>query len=66
MKYNVTFYTNTLELITERKSNFTTKLAKITSNAISSLGDKMGQEYGISGTCGEKIADRSDRADHRL
>lgn len=57
MKFNVTFYTNTLELITERKSNFTNKLAKITSNAISSLGDKMGQEYGISGTCGEKIAE---------
>ena len=52
MNYQVTFYKNSLELLTERKANFVNQLKKNSSLIIDKLGDKL-KRYG--NTTGESI-----------
>ena len=56
MNYNVTFYKDTMQMLTERKANFVNKLRKITSEVTTKLANEMGRKYNVTGTIGEKIA----------
>lgn len=51
MFYKVTFYKDEMEMLTERKANFTHKLAKISSKIFKAIADKIGGK----GTSGQKI-----------
>jgi hypothetical protein len=46
MNYNVTFYKNELEMLTERKANFVNNLKKLTSQVVAKLAKKMAEEMG--------------------
>jgi hypothetical protein len=63
MNYKVTFYKDKLEFLTERKSNYTNKLKKITSDAITKLANKLADRYEVSGTSGEKISKALQKMD---
>ena len=55
MKYQVTFYKNTLELITERKSNFVNKLKSLSSKITYEMMKQIDKKYDFRGTSGDKI-----------
>ncbi len=51
MKYQVTFYKDEMQMLTERKANFVNKLKKLSSRVTQELANKIGG----NGTTSEKI-----------
>ena len=45
-----------MQMLTERKANFVNQLRKKTSDIVTKLANKMGENYKITGTSGEKIS----------
>ncbi len=55
MKYQVTFYNNLVELLTERKANFVHKLKGLTTKIINALMNEISKQYNFQGTTGDKL-----------
>ena len=49
MNYKVTFYKNSLELLTERKANFVNNIKKLTSQVMAKLAHECGGKGETSG-----------------
>lgn len=55
MRYQVTFYKDEMEMLTERKGNFVNKLKKISSKLLEMMAYELEKQYDVHGTTAQKI-----------